>query len=454
MALKISISGVRGLVPETLTPEVCLDFAKAFGTFLQESELDLPKKIVIGTDPRASSEFIKGIVFSGLLACGCQVIDIGICPTPTVGIMVRELKAAGGMVITASHNPLPWNGLKFLRWDGLFLNEKQATQLINIYRTKKFSFAQSRGVGTNNKAIDIHLKKILKTVKISAIRNKKFKVVVDCCNGAGSEIAIKLLNKLGCKVIPINCSYKLPFPHNPEPIPENLTELCAKVVESGAQIGFALDADADRLAIVSEEGRAIGEELTLVFATDFVFGQNHKATPRQKIAITNLSTTNALDDVVESYGGKLLRTKIGEIHVAEELKKLNALIGGEGNGGVIYPKVGYNRDAQTGMALILNLLATKNKSVSHLVREIPCYHTVKTKITCENKDQADDAIEKIKEIFKKNDLILTDGVKILLPSGWLHVRASNTEPVIRIIAESKSKKEAQTLVDQVLESIS
>jgi phosphomannomutase len=216
MTLKISISGVRGLVPKSLTSEVCLDFAKAFGTYLDETSDN--KLVVVGTDPRASSEFIKGIVFSGLLSTGCKVIDLGVCPTPTVGIMVRELKAAGGVIITASHNPLPWNGLKFVREDGIFLNEKQFKKFFEIYEKKVFFKGDPQTVLTNDSAIDIHLEKILNTVNVRAIRKNKFKVAIDCCNGAGSVICLELLKKLGCKVEAINCDLSLPFPHPPEPV--------------------------------------------------------------------------------------------------------------------------------------------------------------------------------------------------------------------------------------------
>ncbi|OGC24398.1 phosphoglucosamine mutase [candidate division WOR-1 bacterium RIFOXYB2_FULL_42_35] len=454
MTLKISISGVRGFVPESLTPEICLDFAKAFGTYLIENDHGVKiKTVVVGTDPRASSEFIKGIIFSGLLSTGCEVIDLGICPTPTVGIMTRVLKADGGIIITASHNPLPWNGLKFVREDGIFLNEKQANKFLKIYETKKFHKDGPRSVTPDSSALDIHINKVLGLVNVGSIKRRKLTVALDCCNGAGSVFCVKLLQKLGCKVEPINCDLSQPFPHDPEPIAKNLVQLSNLVKQKKADIGFALDSDADRLAIISEQGLPIGEEMTLTLATKFVLSKSKHQDKKKKIVITNLSTTNTLTDIVQQYKGTIIRTKIGEVHVAEELKNLKGLIGGEGNGGVIYPPSGFNRDALVAMAIILNFLAAAKKTVSRLVAEIPSYHMIKEKVKCQNQLKAETSLAKVKEAFKGKDLVLTEGIKVILPSGWVHVRASNTEPVIRIIAEAKEKSEAKNLIHQVLKAL-
>jgi phosphomannomutase len=448
MALKISISGVRGAVPKTLTAEVCLDFAKAFGTYLEENSSN--KLVVVGTDPRASSEFIKGIVFSGLLSTGCKVIDLGICPTPTVGIMVRELNAAGGIIITASHNPLPWNGLKFVRGDGIFLNEKQFRNLISIYENKEFYKDQPQTVASHPSALDIHISKILKTINLRAIRRKKFRVALDGCNGAGSKICLKLLRKLGCKIEAINCDPSLPFPHPPEPIAQNLSQLTKLVKRKKADIGFALDSDADRLAIISEEGKPIGEEVTLALVVKDALAKQNSHPPKKKIVITNLSTTRAIDDIVREHRAIIIRTKIGEVHVAEEIKNLKGLIGGEGNGGVIYPPIGFNRDGVAAMALILNYMASQDLSLSELIADLPAYYMIKKKIKCRNQDEAEELIERVKDRFKGKDLIVTEGVKVVLPRSWVHVRASNTEPVIRIIAEGKDKKEVKNLIKKIL----
>jgi len=450
MTLKISISGVRGLVPDSLTPEVCLDFAKAFGTLLAEKSGPAANTVVVGTDPRASSEFIKGIVFSGLLSTGCKVIDLGICPTPTVGIMIRKLKADGGMVITASHNPLPWNGLKFMREDSIFLNENQARKLIKLYETKKFKKGKPKEIVTDASGIDVHIKKVLKIIKPGAIRRKRFRVALDCVNGAGSVACSKLLNRLGCRVESINCDVTKPFPHDPEPIAKNLKSLIKLIKQKKADIGFALDSDADRLAIVSEQGRPIGEELTLALAVRFILEKNQTLGSKKKLIVTNLSTTKAIDDIAREHEGLVIRTKIGEVHVAEQLKELKGLIGGEGNGGVIYPPVGFNRDALAAMAIILKLMAASRQSLSQLVAAIPKYYMIKEKRRCQSQSQADDFIEQVKDSFRKKNLILTEGVKVVLLNSWIHVRASNTEPIIRVIAEGRQKKEVKNLIKQVL----
>jgi len=447
MTLKISISGIRGYVPESLTPEVCLDFAKAFGAWLeQEYPKKKNKKVVIGQDPRQTSDYIKGIAASGLAASGCQVIDIGICPTPTVGLMIKHLKADGGIVITASHNPLPWNGLKFMRNDGIFLNENQAKYLINLYNGKKFIKTLPKDITYFSQAVNLHIKKVLGQIKI---KNKKLKVAIDCCNGAGSVAAVELLKQIGCIVCPINCDVTAPFPHDPEPVEKNLSDLMQAVKDQKADIGFALDSDADRLAIISEQGKAIGEELTLALAVKYVLRKNANLPRSKKMVFCNLSTTQAIDDITKEFGGISLRTKIGEVHVAEELKKRKGLIGGEGNGGVIYPKVGFNRDSLTGIAMIIAYLSDSGKKLSKLAAEIPAYYCIKNKIECPNQQTAQNYISKIKNKFDIKNMILIEGVKVVVDGGWVHVRASNTEPILRIIAEAKTKSQAQSLVDEV-----
>ena len=298
-------------------------------------------------------------------------------------------------------------------------------------------------------AIKTHIRKVLKLVSVPAIRKRKFKVAVDACNGAGSVAMVQLLEKLGCKVFPLYCKPSQPFPHPPEPVAENLEALKHLVKIRKADLGFAMDSDADRLAIVSNEAQAIGEELTLALAVKYVLQKNVALPTKDKIIITNLSTTRAIDDLCRQYGANLIRTKIGEVHVAEELKNLKGLIGGEGNGGVIYPRVGFNRDTLAGAALILNYLAEAGGKLSALVAEIPHYAMVKTKIECDNLDDAHDFIDKVKNMFNKEDLLLTEGVKVLLPDAWIHVRASNTEPIIRIIAEAKQKEKAEALIQRV-----
>jgi len=463
MTLKISISGVRGFFPESLTLNISLDFAKAFGSYLGPNST-----VVIGTDSRASSQEIKKTMFEGLKNSGTKVIDLGIAPTPTVGIMTRELGASGGIIITASHNPLPWNGFKFVRSDGIFLNETQAKELIRLYEEKKFVAEvettsatrkpgchnlvptnKSQEIIINKSGITNHIKKVLKIVGATKIKNKKFTVAIDACNGAGSVAAVKMAKALGCEVIPINCDVTKPFPHDPEPIAKNLTELCATIKKAKADIGFALDSDADRLAIVSNEGKPIGEELTLCLAAQFILSNSSKG---QKI-VTNLSTTQVLDDIAKEFGAEVIRTKIGEVHVAEKIKELKALVGGEGNGGVIVPAIGFNRDSLAGMAMILNLMADSGKTISDLAAELPSYQVIKEKIECFDLQQVKEKIARVKLAFANDKLDLTEGVKVIFPDGWVHVRASNTEPVIRIIAETRTLKRTEELIRQALQAV-
>ncbi|MFA6169906.1 MAG: phosphoglucosamine mutase [Candidatus Margulisiibacteriota bacterium] len=443
MALKISISGVRGTIPDSLTPELCLDFAKAFGTYTNGGT------IVIGIDPRPSSEYIKGILYAGLLSAGCKVIDIGIAPTPTVGIMTKLLRADGGIVVTASHNPLPWNGIKFMTPEGLFLNEKKAAKLIDLYEKKKFRVAVPQTVESNDQAIALHIKKVLKVVDVNLIRKKKFRVALDGCNGAGSIALVELLKKLGCVVYPINCNVLLPFPHNPEPVPENITELIGYVQAKKADVGFVVDADADRLAIVADGGFAIGEELTLALAAASILEAAPNAKARKHTIVTNLSTSRVVDDVAKSHGAKVVRTKIGEIHVVEEIIRQEAIIGGEGNGGVIFPQVGYNRDSLAGIALILHYMAKSGQPLSKLAKSLPQYVMIKSKVDCNSQFEVTEWLEKVKKSFAGEEMVIKDGIKVVFPDAWVHVRASNTEPIIRIMAEAPTREAAEELIKRI-----
>jgi len=445
MTLKISISGIRGITGKTLTDDVVSNFSKAFATYLKSGT------VVIGRDSRASGEKLKDIVIADLKLLGINVIYLGIAPTPTVQFMTRKLNANGGMVITASHNPSEWNGLKFIRSDGIFLNETEAGRLIHIYNKGQFKAEEKAG---NIRRIDDpyypHIKKVLEQIDIKRIKSKRFKVVLDSCNGAGSIISIKLLNELGCEVVNLYTDPNKPFPRNPEPIPENLNDLCVKVKETGANIGFAQDADADRLAIVTEKGTAPGEEYTLALAVEHMLNKSKVQDPRSQIVVTNLSTSMMIDKIAEKYGAKVIRTKIGEVNVAEEMVRQKALIGGEGNGGVIFPNVGLCRDSLIAIGLILDALAGSNKNISQIIEGLPRFEIVKRKMDCSSKPEADSFIKRTFDKFKSEKLDLTEGVKILYKDAWVHVRASNTEPIIRIIAEAKDKYEAEKLINQVL----
>lgn len=443
MSLKISISGVRGITGETLTDGVVSDFSKAFASLVKKGT------VVIGRDSRPSGKKIRDSVIAELTGCGLNVIDLGVCPTPTVQLMVKELKADGGIIVTASHNPEQWNGLKFVRRDGIFLNSDEAGDLIKIYESKKFISSKRSGKSKIQDApLDPHIKKVLECVDIPSIRKRKLKVALDSCNGAGSIIAVRLLKELGCEVFELNTDQNGEiFPHNPEPIPENLKCLCEKVRESGADIGFAQDADADRLAVVTEKGEAPGEEYTLVLAADHVMS---KLNIRGLTAVTNLSTSMMIDAVAKEHGAKVIRTKVGEVNVAEGMVKNKAEIGGEGNGGVMYPKIGYDRDSLIGMALILESLASSKDNISAMIDALPKYYIVKQKVDCPSKAEADSLIEKAKIKFYREQLDLTEGVKIIFDNSWVHVRASNTEPVIRVIAEAESEDRAMELIHKVI----
>ncbi|MFC1517135.1 phosphoglucosamine mutase [Candidatus Margulisiibacteriota bacterium] len=445
MTLKVTISGVRGIYGTDLTEKIAFDFGKAFGQFIHPRT-----KVVVGADTRQSSPSLREAMFEGLKAAGCTPIDIGICPTPTVQIMVRELQADGGVMITASHNPKEWNGLKFIRPDGIFLNSTEAEHFIDIYYKKLAKQSKSGHflVEENSTAIKTHLIKVLKYVDISAIENKKFKVVLDAANGAGCVIGRKLLEELGCEVIMINGEPKGDFNRDPEPVPKNITELCEAVKKNKASIGFAQDADADRLAIVNEKGEPIGEDNTLALAADYIL-QKVKAgkAKGEKIIVTNLSTSRVMEDIAKKHGGRVERTKIGEVNVSEKLKSLNAAVGGEGNGGVMMPEIGFGRDSIAGIAILLEYMATSGKQVSELVDQNPKYVMYKTKIDCSSDKEVQAMLEKVKAKFKGEELNVLDGVKVIFQDGnWLHVRASNTEPIIRIITEASTEAEAKKLV--------
>ncbi|MCX5749956.1 MAG: phosphoglucosamine mutase [Candidatus Saganbacteria bacterium] len=447
MTLKVSISGVRGTIGGSLTEDVILGFTKAFSSYIGGGT------VILGSDGRSSEGFIRDIVINELCRNGIEVIDIGIAPTPTVQVTVRDKKAGGAMIITASHNPLEWNGLKFVRDDGIFLNEEQAKRLIGIYEGLKKGPRVSSGdlaascfhkdVG----ALDRHVGLVLKCIDVELIKNKNFKVAIDCCNGAGSVITKKLLNKLGCEIIAINTQPGKDPLRGLEPVPGNLKALCDMVKKFGADIGFAQDPDADRLSIVSDEGKAIGEEYSLVLAVDFILSREKNG--KKKTVVTNLSTSRMTEDAAKRYGATLERTKVGEVNVSEKMKQTNASAGGEGNGGIIYPKVGYGRDSITGMGLILNCLAARGKKLSSIIKEIPAYYMIKEKIALDDSGLTKALLEKVREKFKGCKMDMSDGIRIDLPDGWIHVRASNTEPVVRVIAEGKDIESTRRLVDEV-----
>jgi phosphomannomutase len=437
--LKISISGVRGVVGQSLTPKLLTRFAQAFGTHTG------PGTIVIGRDPRTSGEMVKHAVVAGILSTGNRVIDIGVCPVPTVQLQVRHRRAQGGIAITASHNPAEWNALKFIGSSGLFLDAGQARELLDIYHQGEYTKVggvELRTVEEIEGATDLHIKSILDVVGPLTQTHKKLRVVLDSCNGAGSLVGPKLIEALGAEVIPINVTPDGSFPRPAEPLAENLGELCRTVKEHQADIGFAQDMDADRLAIVSNQGEAIGEDYTLVLAMLYVLGRE------QGPVVANLSTTSAVVDVAKRFGCPVFLTKIGEVNVTDAMQQQHAVIGGEGNGGVIYPRINFARDSLTGIALVLHLLAESGKSVTELLESVPRYSIVKDKMTCPS-DRIPGVLRMVREQFAEFPMDTRDGVKVITPDGWLLVRGSNTEPIIRIVAEAKSEERAREILNSV-----
>jgi len=446
--LKISISGVRGVVGDSLTPTLLVKFAQSFGTYTNGGT------VVVGSDTRTSREMVKHAVLAGLLATGCQVVDLGICPVPTVQLAVKRLHASGGIAITASHNPAEWNALKFIRPDGIFLSTYQAEELLDIYHQGEFRLADGvsmRRVRVEKGALEAHMNAVMACLDVDTIRRRRFRVVADCCNGAGSVVTSEFLKRLGCEVVTINDIPNGIFPHPPEPVQENLTQLCEAVVAHGAEVGFAQDADADRLAIVSDKGEAIGEEYTVSLATELVLGKEQREGLPARPVVVNLSTTALIDDIAAKYGCPVIRTPVGEVNVADTMKREGGAIGGEGNGGVIWPEVHYGRDSLVAMGTVLQLLAERECSVSELVASLPKYHMQKLKVPCTS-EQAQRMLSAIKARFASHRIDTRDGVKVSFEDGsWFHVRASRTEPLVRLVVEAKTEKRVSELIESVQE---
>ncbi len=433
--LKISISGVRGVVGDSLTPDLLTRFSQAFGTYIGSG------RVVVGRDTRTSGEMVRQAVVSGLLSSGCRIVDAGVCPTPTVQLLVRKLRAAGGIAITASHNPPEWNALKFVGPDALFLSGARGRELLDIYHQGEYTKARSQRIRTVEAltdALDQHLAAVLGAVGPLPAGGRRLKVVLDACNGAGAIVGPRLLEALGVDVVGIHTTPDGRFPRPAEPTPENLKALCAAVREQGADVGFAQDMDADRLAIVSERGEPIGEERTLVLAVEHVLGR----TPGPVVA--NLSTTHALELVAARYGCAVYRTPVGEANVTEGMLRHRAVIGGEGNGGVIYPRINFARDSLVGMGLILHRLADSGQTVSGLVAALPPLEIVKVQFPFPSQ-RLGEVFRKARREFSAFPMDLRDGVKVTLPDAWFLLRGSNTEPVMRVVAEAATEDAARSL---------
>ena len=443
----ITVSGLRGIVGENLTPQVAADYGRAFGSFLRSRNLNIEKLVVcLGRDSRPSGQFLADAVTSGLTSVGVSVIDLGIVTTPTVGIMVRHLACAGGVIITASHNPLPYNGVKLLLDNAMAPPPDVAEQIKSRFLNRDFVSVDSPkqgNVSANSEADDIHLAKVLRIVDQKAIAKKQFKVVLDSVNGAGGRPGVKLLTALGCKITPVNTEPTGLFAHMPEPTAENLTSLCDAVKNAHADIGFAQDPDADRLAIVDETGAYIGEEYTLALAAKLIFSK------QTGCAAANLSTSRMLDDIAKAAGGHVIRTPVGEANVASAMLQNNCIIGGEGNGGVIDLRIGPIRDSLVAMAFALQLRAQTGKTVSQLVGEIPHYSMTKCKFPAD-KAKVKLILYAVKKLFPDAKVDSSDGFRFDFPDAWIHIRSSNTEPIVRVIAEAKDKAAAAKYIDAAL----
>jgi len=439
-----STSGIRGIIGTGLEPITATAYGAAFGTFLKKG------RVVVGRDSRPSGSIIMPAVISGLLSVGLDVIDIGIVPTPTVEIAVKRTHAQGGICITASHNPSQWNALKFFNQSGVFITPQEYRRLDEIFNLKKFAFKKFDKLGQVIKQthwVEEHVKSTLaiKEVNKRAIKKRKLKVVVDAINGAGSRALPLLLEKLGVQTITINCAEDGNFVHEPEPIPKNLTQLSKAVKKYKADLGLACDPDADRLALVDETGNPIGEELTLAIAVKAVLSKKRGPT------VINLSTSKVTEDIARSLGSKVYYSKVGESHVVQTIKAKKAVIGGEGNGGVIYPAFHSGRDSLIGSALVLTVLAEEKKTLSELIATFPRYYNIKLKDYLKG-----DFSKKLSrfeknafQILGKTTLDKRDGLRFNFKQGWLQIRSSNTEPIYRLIVETNNEKLTKSLAYQV-----
>ncbi len=448
--LIISISGMRGIIGETLGPQQASEYGMAYGSWLKNKYPDSEPQVCLGRDSRPSGPMLAAALSSGLMAAGCQVIDLGIVTTPGAALMTRHTQSQGGVVITASHNPVPWNGIKLLSHTGVAYPADQVKEIQQRYFDKAFVQQDALHVGSltqNTKTHAVHVDTVLQCFDKNLIQSKRFKVVLDSVNGAGCVGTAELLGALGCSVIHLNERPTGLFAHTPEPTAENLKELGPQILKHKAQVGFAQDPDADRLAIIDENGAYIGEEYTLALAALYMFNK------KQGSAAANLSTSRMIDDLAARTGCQVLRTPVGEAHVANCMIDNNCIIGGEGNGGIIDLRVVPVRDSFLGIAMILQLMAETGKTISQLVSDIPSYQMIKTKMPCPQ-ELALPAIEKVKQHYlalkaESVQIDTRDGIRIDLPEGWVQLRASNTEPIIRIIAESTDQATSRRLIDEV-----
>ena len=455
MTLIKSISGIRGTIGgaagEGLTPLDIVKFTSAYGTWAVRKTGK--NKIIVGRDARISGSMVNSLVTGTLQGLGIDVIDLGLSTTPTVEVAVPLEDAAGGIILTASHNPKQWNALKLLNHEGEFISDADGKEVLNIAESSDFSYADVNDLGKviqDNSYLKKHIDLVLALplVDVAAIKKANFNIVIDCVNSTGGLFVPALLEALGVKTIhKLYCEPDGNFPHNPEPLPENLLALSQEVVKNRADLGIAVDPDVDRLAFVCEDGNMFGEEYTLVAVADYVL-KNKKGN-----TVSNLSSTRALRDVTENAGGEYHAAAVGEVNVVNKMKEVHAVIGGEGNGGVIYPELHYGRDALVGIALFLTHLAKYGKSVSNLRSTYPGYYISKNKITLTPEMDIDELLLKVEEKYKKQPHTTIDGLKIEFDKEWVHLRRSNTEPIIRIYSEGNSETVAESLANKIIGDI-
>ncbi len=456
MTLIKSISGIRGTIGgkpgDNLTPIDTVKFAAAYGIWLKDYSKKDKLKVVIGRDARLSGEMIQNLVVSTLVGLGIDVIDLDLSTTPTVEIAVPMEKADGGIILTASHNPKQWNALKLLNEKGEFLDAAQGAKILEIAENENFDFSEVDDLGSilkNDSYIDIHIDEVLNLSLVDAdtIRRAKFKVVVDGVNSTGGIAIPKLLEELGVEVIKLYCDPTGHFPHNPEPLKEHLGDICELVVKEKADFGIVVDPDVDRLAFIDNTGEMFGEEYTLVACADYVLGKTKGNT------VSNLSSSRALRDVTEKHGGTYEAVAVGEVNVVTKMKANKAIIGGEGNGGIIYPESHYGRDSLVGTALFLMLMAERGGTVAELRASYPSYFMSKKKIQLTPGLDVDGILKAMAEKYQNEEISTIDGVKIDFPENWVHLRKSNTEPIIRIYTEAKSQTEADGIADGIIGEI-
>ena len=456
MSLIKSISGIRGTiggkVDENLTPIDAVKFAAAYGSWLKGQSGKEYVKVVIGRDARISGEMIQNLVQYTLIGLGIDVINIGLSTTPTVEVAVPMEKADGGIILTASHNPKEWNALKLLNNKGEFVSDEDGKAILRIAQENDFSFATVDHLGKlsyDDRYIDLHIEQVLALPLVTpkAIQEKKFRVVVDAVNSTGGIAIPRLLERLGVEVIKLYCEPNGHFPHNPEPLKEHLGDICKRVVEEKADFGIVVDPDVDRLAFITDQGEMFGEEYTLVACADYVLGKT------KGNVVSNLSSSRALRDIAQKHGVTYSAAAVGEVNVVTEMKRVGAIIGGEGNGGIIYPELHYGRDALVGVALFLSLLAERGGSVQQLRESYPAYFMSKNKIQLTKQINPDQILKAMEQKYAHEQTTTIDGLKIYFSESWVHLRKSNTEPIIRIYTEAKSQKEADELAQRFIQEM-